>query len=124
MEEDKALEYFKERVTYWLDFFGLYNWEITVHAQDEDEEEDDTLAYTTFTVDNRRADIFLSGNFGETEKSEYELDKTAFHEIVEILLLRVRHLAGKRTYDYTEMDGAIHDIIRILTAKIFEKEVG
>lgn len=118
---NKEFEYFKKRVKYWQKFFGLYDWEISVHLDEEDDDND--LAYTTFVVDNKRADIFLCADWDTVEMTDYELDKTAFHETVEILLLEVRYLAGKRTYSYDDMDRAIHSVIRTLTAKIFEKEI-
>ena len=117
MDKEK-LKYFEKRVDHWVKYFGLYNWEIGVRTDKGDGE----LAFTTFIVDNRRADICLCDCW-EEDMTEYELDKTAFHEVVEILLLKLRHLAGKREYSFEEVDGEIHSIIRILTAKIFEKEI-
>lgn len=115
----KKFNYFIERVYYWVSYFGLYNWRITVHL-DEDSEEND-LAYTTFVVSNKRADIFLCADWQDIEMTDIELDRTAFHEVTEVLLLKIRYLAGKRTYNSDEIDGEIHSIISILTEKIFEK---
>ncbi|MCK5504082.1 MAG: hypothetical protein KAJ10_02910 [Thermodesulfovibrionia bacterium] len=118
--ENEDFEYFKVCVKKWIEYFGLYNWEVCVTFEDN---EDDTgsLAFTSFIVDNRRADIALCADWGDTEMTEFELDKTAFHEVTEILLLNIRYLAGKREYNEKELDGAIHSVIRILTAKIFEQ---
>ena len=81
----------------------------------------DNWLILTFHVENKRADIFLCEDWDGLEKTDRELDKTAFHEVCEVLLLRIRYLAGKREFSYDELDGEIHSIIRILTAKIFEK---
>lgn len=119
IEVDETFQKFEKYVKNWIEFFGLYNWEIGIHTDDGDDGE--SLAFTTFVVDNRRADIFLCDDWDGVEKTENELDKLAFHEVCEILLYKIRHLAGKRYYSWDEVDGEIHSVIRILTAKIFEK---
>lgn len=120
MTEKNDFKYFESRVKYWLNYFGLLNWDVSVFEDDGDDE--GNLAYTTFNVDNRCAYIFLCNDWLIVEKNKFELDKTAFHEVVEVLLLRIRDLAGKRTFDYDEFDGEIHNVIRILTATIFEEK--
>ena len=118
MKKIDPFKYFKERVDHWVDYFGLYNWDVNVH-KDEDEY-DGELAYATFNVDNKRADIYLSMDWGGTEMTRNELNKTAFHEVIEVMLAEIRHIAGRRDIRFEEIDGAIHSIIRILTATIFE----
>ena len=117
MKKIDPFKYFKERVDQWVNFFGLYNWDVNVH-KDEDEY-DGNLAYTMFNVDNKRADIYLVMDWVEMDR--YGLNKTAFHEVVEVMLAEVRHIAGRRDIRLDEIDGAIHSIIRILTVKIFEE---
>lgn len=109
---------FKERVEYWTDYFGLYFWDVNVH--EDDEAEDNDLAYTMTHVGNKRADIYLVLDWGSTDMTYDELNNTAFHEVCEVMLSEIRYLAGKRDIRYGEIDGAIHTIIRILTAKICE----
>lgn len=94
------------------------NWAIGGHYDDNSEEND--FVYTTFNPDNKRADIFLCSNWEISEKIKYELNKIEFHEVSEVLLFKLRYLAGKREYSYDEVDGEIYSVIRILTAKIFE----
>ena len=120
MKKKDPFKYYKERTRHWVDYFGLYNWDINVHQDNEEYAED--LAYTMYNVDNKRADIYLVMDWGDTEMTRYDLSKTAFHEVVEVMLAEIRHLAGRRDIRFEEIDGAIHSIIRILTATIFEKE--
>ena len=117
MKKIDPFKYFKECVNRWVDHFGLYNWDVNIH-KDEDEY-DGNLAYTMFNVDNKRADIYLVMDWVEMDR--YGLNKTAFHEVIEVMLADVRHIAGKRYTGPEEIDSAIHSIIRILTAKIFEE---
>ena len=118
MKKKDPLKYFTERINHWVDFFGLYFWDVNVHA-DEDEYEG-ALAYTLSNVDNKRADIYLVIDWAGTDMTECELDETAFHEALEVMLAEIRYIAGKRDIRFNEIDSAIHSIIRILTAKIFK----
>lgn len=119
MKKKDPFKYFTDRVNHWADFFGLYNWDINVHADEDDD--DNTLAETYSNIDNKRADIYLIMDWGDTEMTQYGLDKTAFHEVLEVMLAEIRYIAGKRDIRFGEIDAAIHSIIRILTAKIFRE---
>lgn len=120
MKKKDPLKLFEKYVKQWVDYFGLYFWDVNVHG--DDEEDDGSLAYTMTNVNNKRADIYLVMDWGDTEMTKDELNKTAFHEVIEVLLFKIRHIAGKRDIHYDDIDGAIHEVIRILTAKIFETE--
>ncbi|MBE9542064.1 MAG: hypothetical protein IMF01_07070 [Proteobacteria bacterium] len=120
MKRKDPLKYFTLRINYWVEFFGLHNWDVNVHADDDTDEE--TLAETYSNVNNKRADIYLIMDWGDTEMTQSELDKTAFHEVLEVMLAEIRYIAGKRDIRFGEIDSAIHSIIRILTVKIFKGE--
>ena len=120
MKKKDPFKYYKERTEHWINHFGLYNWDVNVH-EDEDEY-DGNLACTMSNIDNKRADIYLCVDWGDTEMTRHELDKVAFHEVLEVMLAEIRHLAGRRDIRFEEIDGAIHSIIRILTATIFEEK--
>ena len=104
----------------WKEFFGLNNWNIQIHF-DDTENEDNYLAYTTFVADNHRADIYLVSEWRE-EVTDEELNDIAFHEICEVLLARVRYLAEKRHIREGEVESEIHGVIRILEATILRKQ--
>lgn len=105
----------------WKDFFGLNNWNIQIHF-DDTENEDNYLAYTIFVADNHRADIYLMGEWRNGEEvTDEELNNVAFHEMCEVLFARVRYLAEKRHIREGEVDSEIHGIIRILEATILRK---
>lgn len=120
MKKIDPFKYFKECVNRWVDHFGLYNWDANVHI--DDDEYDGALAYTLYNVDNKRADIYLVMDWNGTKMTRHELNKTAFHEVLEVMLSEIRHLAGRRDIRFEEIDSAIHSIIRILTATIFEEK--
>jgi hypothetical protein len=103
-------EKFKKFTMYWVDFFGLRNWEVEF-----DHKEDDTsMAYTTFNVLNRNVMIVLAMDWGERKVTDEELDKTAFHEVCEVLLLKIRYIADARYIMDEDIGSEIHDVIRVL----------
>ena len=118
MKKTDPFKYYTERTKHWANHFGLHNWDINVHKDNDEYAEE--LAYTICHVSNKRADIYLVMDWGITKMTRYELDKVAFHEVLEVMLAEIRHLAGRRDIRFEEIDSAIHSIIRILTATIFE----
>ena len=120
MKKTDPFKYFTERVKHWTNHFGLLNWDVNVH-EDEDEF-DGVLASTFCNISNKRADIYLVMDWNGSEMTKHDLDKTAFHEVLEVMLAEIRQLAGRRDIRFEEIDGAIHSIIRILTATIFEEK--
>lgn len=119
-KKQDPFETFSAEACKWVDYFGLYNWEVNLHT--EPFSDDNYLAYTMCNVDNKRADIYLALDWGEAEMTEHALKTTAFHEVCEVLLASIRHIAAERYINDGQIDGEIHSIIRILTAKIFEGE--
>lgn len=115
---------FKKFVDKWIKNFGLLQWEIGCHHQDDEEDSENDLAYTTFVIDNRRADIFLTNEWC-TEVTDDELEKTAFHEVCEVFLLNIRGIATRRiNVSAEDIEGAIHEIIRTLETVVLEKKRG
>ena len=119
MKKKDPFKYFEECVNRWVNYFGLYNWDVNVH--EDTDENDEAMAETLSNVENKRADIYLIMDWNETEMTEYSLNETAFHEVLEVMLSEIRYIAGRRDIRFGEIDSAIHSIIRILTEKIFKK---
>jgi hypothetical protein len=117
MKKKDSFKYFKECVSRWVNYFGLHNWDVNVHMDDDGY--DGILAETLSRVENKRADIYLVMEWDGTEMTKYSLNETAFHEVLEVMLAEIRYIAGRRDIRFGEIDSAIHNIIRILTAKIF-----
>jgi len=118
MKKKYPFKHFKTCIKRWVNFFGLHNWDVNVH-RDKDGY-DGNLAETLCNVENKRADIYLIMDWNGTEMTKYSLNETAFHEVLEVMLAEIRYIAGRRDIRFGEIDSAIHSIIRILTAKIFE----
>lgn len=114
-----AFELFKKCVMYWIKHFGLYGWDIRLlHQEDED-----SLAYTKFNVLNRSASIVLSKNWGDRIVTDIEIDKSAFHEVCELLMMRVRFAEEARFVSTEKMGEEIHTIIRTMEHLIWEPKL-
>lgn len=81
----KHYKYFRRRVSKWRDYFGLFGWSILVRFEDIGP---NRSAEIERYITGRHAAITLNkrGLIGNKNKREYELCKSAFHEIVHVIL--------------------------------------
>ena len=54
-------------------------------------EDEDSLAYTRYNVPNRSINIILAKNWDDKVVTDVQIDKTAFHEVGELLMMRLRY---------------------------------
>lgn len=112
-------ELFKKCIRYWIKHFGLYGWDVHLDHQTDK----DSLAYTSYNVPNRSVTIVLSKDWSCTKVTDIQIDKTAFHEIGELLMMRLRFIAEARFISEEEVEEEVHNIIRILERVIWETKV-
>jgi len=111
---------FKGYVGYWIEYFGIYGWEVNVNLQDKEDNDEHNMAVTYFDILNRRADIELGYEWNQ-EITDKELNKTAFHEVLEVLFSRIRTIAASRFITDSEIDEELHNLIRTLEKVICDK---
>ena len=114
----KHFEIFKAECEKWIDEFGLKNWVIRIYHESA---VNDCLASFSARVLDRVASIFLNKEWKKNEATNYELSRTAYHEVCHILLLRLQWLAEQRTTCIQEIEEEVHNIIRILENSHFRK---
>lgn len=113
---NKHFQIFKKECKKWIDKFGLINWEVYyLHKKSKN------LAFMTANLVGRVADIGLAKTWKNSEVSNFEIKKCAFHEVNELLLYRLRNLAEYRYTTYNEIDEEVHAIIRTLENVLFDK---
>lgn len=116
MGKKERIKYFKKCVKYWIKYFGLFTWDIVI-----DGGEDTTcLAWACWHEigEGRRASIYYNKKWIKRERNKKELNKTAFHEVCEVFLSRVRDLMAK--WNTKNSDEQIHYIIHFLENKLFK----
>jgi len=110
-------EFFKEEVSYWAGFLGIFQWDFRVfHMRD-----DDALARVDMDGDGRVVCVTLAKTWERDKISNYSLSKTAFHEVCEVLLFDLNQLASPFVKK-SRVEEAIHKIIRRMENTIFEYE--
>jgi len=102
-------ELFKREVHKWINRFSLGDHFLHIRHRNLD----GVVGNLYYSYKDRRATITLSTTINRTDKVEVSelVKKTAFHEVTELLLIRLNCLAGDRTFDPTELDAETHSII-------------
>lgn len=108
--------FFKDKTKKWLTFFGLVDYQVSYFHVDIDCEGNGVTLAMTRRECERSQHVFAIGlakNWGSIEITEEQLERTAFHEVCEILLNEIRYMA-EAEYSYHKVDSEIHRIVRIL----------
>lgn len=119
-------QHFKERVEYWFEYFGMFDFELHVKKSNSD----DNLATTYHHFlqkkpfyDGRIFTITYSDKWIKDKNTKKEdIDKTAFHECLEALTYRLRDFSLNQDYVVSprEVDSEIHRLIRTLENRVFD----
>jgi len=115
----KHFEMFQKECEKWIKRFGLLGWRFYYQHGDIEGRQ---IAYCIFPdqLSDRVFTIGLSKNL-EMDYSLLDVKRAAFHEILEALLFRIRHLAGCRWgVLQEEIDEEIHNLIRTLEKALFD----
>ena len=100
----------------WLERLGVVDYETCFKHV----EEMDSVAGAEFHTQNRWAVLKLCKDWGDTLKNRYEVRKSAFHEVLELLLGDLRTLCGTDNVGDDDADREIHRVIRVMENVFFE----
>lgn len=111
---------FKQEVLYWVNRFGLLDWEVNLQVQDPTEEHlgRDVMAWTVWSPESGAAMIVLVNRWLTIEPTDFEVRKAAFHEVCELMLNEVRD----NLLPNVLQDKIIHRCIRRLEASVWLPE--
>jgi len=104
----KHFDYFKKRCEYWINFWGLKDWDVRYKFTKTATED---AATTQAQLVDHLAWIILDNEADCDDSSNEYLDKVAFHEIDEIRHTRIESLAGARFIDPAIIREAVHELI-------------
>lgn len=110
---------FKQECKKWIDFWGLYDWKIEIkHTVLEDSKAE----FWASDLEDKYAWIILNKDWGEKETvNDMNVRESAFHEVMEIRYAKLADLAKKRFISETQIQEAVHDLIRQDENIIFRK---
>jgi len=105
----KQIRYFQERVDHWINGFGLSEWQVWKESQDLED------AYGQCQADlNGKTAIIVINPLWDYEPKDADLDRVAFHEVCELLLWPLHHIASERFVSENEWESQRHTVIRRL----------
>ena len=113
-------ELFKKECKKWIDFYGLKDWYVVFkHENIEGLYEGATAAYF-YDREARVIRIELNKTINVTQDKRANLKIAAFHEVTELLLLRLIDFAREGVVS-KQVDEEIHVIVRRLENSVYEK---
>jgi len=124
MTLNKKINFFKNETRRFMDFFGLHNWDITFAIEEDSDNEASCWSSSIEDLNsNRTITIAYEVEWLKQENNLKVISKTAFHEVMEIMLMKLRLFAENKTLLVTEreIDDEVHNIIRIFENRIFDK---
>lgn len=124
MTKIEKIKYFESEVKRFYDFFGLHFWDLSIKQYETDKYEASCWTnpfYEQGVGCGFRATITYGKKWIESDITKDDISKTCFHEILELLLTRMRDFANQKEIYVSsrEVDDEIHRIINTLENKIY-----
>ncbi len=113
----KHFQVFKKACVKWLDFFGLKDWSVHYGHKYDDE----NMASIVYNLTGKVATIYLTIDW-DIEPTKRAVERTAFHEVCELMLARLVICSRSRFITNDEIVEATHSIIRRLENTVFDKQ--
>lgn len=111
-------EIFKKECRYWIQRLGLTDWEIEFKHNNEDKE---SFCNCRPFLLSRSAVLTLTKDWEDFKLTNYLVRRYAFHEVCELLMGRLDHIAEARFVRKEEIEEERHAIIRRLENAFFEE---
>lgn len=122
------IQLFKNSVKKYIDYFGLWEYEYYILKKEKDS--DNRASVNTWSLKERPQGSGFIATFyynkhwlSDKETCKEEIDKVAFHEIIELLFIKLREWSQNNKFYISEyqIDEEIHRIIRRFENKVWEK---
>jgi hypothetical protein len=119
---EEFISFFKERVYFYQKELGLLSYWVDILPQMKEGTQASTYdGDTDMQRSNRRVTIAYSLDFMHAKDTTLvEVDKSAFHEVCEVMMLDIRRYAEKSCSEVI-IDKEIHKVIRTLENVLWEK---
>ena len=112
----KDFEIFKKECKKWIDYFGLNIYRVEFFIS---KEANGNRGMTKDYNQLMAVDIIFPEELHDETGIE-KIKSVAFHEVCEVMFMRIRKMAGKY-FDWNLVDREIHTIIRMLENSIYTK---
>jgi hypothetical protein len=108
----KHFSTFTQEVLFWVGYFGIKDWDVCIYNR-----KIDFRASCLCDIQAHRCNIILNVEYDDC-LDDYQLKKSAFHEVCELLLWRLGNL-GIEGYNPKTVDDETHKIIITLENTVF-----
>ena len=115
---EKHFEILKKEAKKWIKIFGLIGWDIRFIHRDLNDI--NVYANCNAKLDAHVAIITLNTQWSE-KITNYNIKRTAFHEVCEVLFERIDYIARARYINDGEIEDERHNLITILENIIFDE---
>ena len=109
-------KYFSERVRYWQNYFGLTEWDLNVYFLPLGDKafDGDEICSTNTDLQSMQATICMCMDWQDDSVTKKDMEETALHEVLEIMLSEVEELGDARYIRKGELRSAVHKVINRL----------
>jgi len=116
---------FRNEAEKWITRLGLIGWQVRIMCATSEEYSDlsDSRAICRICRQGRQADIILNAQWDESP-NDYLVRRTAFHEVLELLIFRMQALAFDPKASEEDWEEESHAVIRTLENAVFNREYG
>jgi len=118
----KDFIFFQNKVKFWIKRLGLTDWQ--VYFEFEKLEEND-FAQIKWNYKGSKATMYLNQEWRNVPKflnKEHQLEQTALHEVLHLLLARLNAWANDRKWDELEYEAEEHRVIHQIMQVLLEKD--
>lgn len=117
----RDFEIFVKECKKWIEIYGLKGWSVYYFHEHNNKIENALASIRFGSLDGRVASIFLEPDWQDNRVTSYQLRKSAFHEVGELLFARIGYLASYRYLrSGDEIEEETHNLIRILENVLWE----
>jgi len=116
----KDFKLFKEECQKWIEILGLKDWEVHFR-HDMEFEEDRPRASIAADIEGRVAVIYLSEQWQEYPTTAYNIKKSAFHEVCELMMMPLNINARDRYVTESQLKESSHCVVMTLENVLFSK---
>lgn len=120
---------FKEEAQYWIDKFGLKGYKVFfLHADRDLDEDGKSRGFANYNASmvGRNAVLCLTKTWNDQGLqdgiTEEQIRSSAFHEVWELLLHRLFHMAENRAYTEYDFEEEKHNVIRIMENVVWRED--
>lgn len=107
-------KYFTKCVHKWVKYFGLADYEVSIHGSDRNEIRGSCNWHPIDDSAQMLSICYGKGWLKKKNLKDQEINRVAFHEVCEGMLSKLNQLCHERFIQKREIQTAVHEVVRRL----------